>query len=69
MISILSNQNYYHTLKQNFDGSDQRHFVQDKAACHTAEVSMQWFKTNKINVLDWSAVSPDLNVIKHIYGI
>jgi transposase len=30
---------------------------------------MNWFKKNKINLLDWSAVSPDLNVIENLWDI
>ena len=38
-------------------------FQQDSAPCHTAGVVKNWFKREKISLLDWPGNSPDLNPI------
>ena len=55
--------------KKDFDGSDPWYYVQDNAPCHKSEFSMNWFKENKINVLNWPTVSSNFNVIKNICDI
>ena len=60
------NLNYYHILKKNFNRSDSYYYVQDNAPCHKSGFSMNSFNKNKINVLDWPAVSLDFNVIENL---
>ena len=55
--------------KKDFDGSHSWDYVQDNVPCHKSEFSMNWFKENKMNVLDWSAVSSDFNVIENLWDI
>ncbi len=38
-------------------------FQQDNATPHVANIIKQWLKEQKINLLDWTPQSPDLNII------
>ena len=44
-------------------------FQQDNAPIHTARATKKWLQDRNIEVLDWPAISPDLNPIENLWGI
>ena len=43
------------------------YFQQDNDPKHTSGVAREWFKKNKLDVLDWAPSSPDMNIIEHVW--
>lgn len=44
-------------------------FQHDNASIHAAKATKNWLAERNCKVLDWPAVSPDLNPIEYLWGI
>ena len=42
------------------------YFQQDNNLKHTSKMAQEWFRKNKLDVLDWAPSSPDMNIIEHV---
>lgn len=44
-------------------------FQQDNASSHKSKETMAWIHNQNLNLINWPAKSPDLNIIENIWGV
>lgn len=44
-------------------------FQRDKASCHKAKYTKEWFMEQSPTVLDWLAKSSDLKIIENVWSV
>ncbi|RYG93749.1 hypothetical protein EON65_58455 [archaeon] len=63
---VTAPQHYLLPIMHQYFGQHPCIFQQDNAAVHTAHGVADFFYTHQMQVLDWPAHSPDLDIIEHM---
>lgn len=42
-------------------------FQQDNASSHVSRRTLRWLAARRVNILQWPAISPDLNLVEHCW--
>ena len=50
-------------------GTENWIFQQDNAPIHTARSTKDWFHRKGVHVMEWPAISPDLNPMENVWGL
>ena len=70
----LNSEKYIHLLEEiivpriNGQNINNWIFQQNNAPCHTSKKTLEWFKSNEIQLLQWPARIPDLNIIENVWS-
>ena len=48
---------------------DCRIFMQDGVPCHCSKIVTDFFRANKITLLEWPGNSPDVNLIENLWAV
>jgi hypothetical protein len=59
--------NHVDETKKHF-GKKKWYFQQDNAPCHRAKATKKWFEKQKVEILEWPAQSPDMNLVENLWG-
>ena len=68
-ISILHGDLYLSLERLGYLNLDNVIFQHDNAPIHKAKIVQKWFLEQPFTILEWSAQSPNLNPIEHVWAI
>lgn len=60
---------YHDTLREHNLRRRDIVFQQDNSSVHTSATTSEWLGNHRVNVFEWPAYSPDLNLIENVWSI